>query len=83
MRIKLSFFLLSLLLAGMVSDLKGQELYIKRATTPVIIDGIMDEGAWIEADIADRFHQNFPYDSSEAIAPTEVRMTYDEMIIYI
>jgi hypothetical protein len=80
---KLSFFLLVLLLTGLVSDLKGQDLHIKRATTPIIIDGIMDEGAWAEADVADRFQQNFPHDSSEAIAPTEVRMTYDDDYIYL
>jgi len=43
----------------------------------------MDEGAWVEADVADRFFQYFPYDSSEAIAPTEVRMTYDDDFIYV
>jgi hypothetical protein len=66
-----------------VSDLKGQDLHIKRATTPIVIDGIMDEGAWQEADVANHFHQYFPYDTSEAIAPTEVRMTYDDNFIYV
>ena len=43
----------------------------------------MDDAAWQEADIADHFMQNFPYDSSEAIAQTEVRMAYDDDFIYV
>ena len=43
----------------------------------------MDEAAWQEAEIADRFNQNFPYDSSEAVAPTEVRVTYDDQFLYV
>ena len=64
-------------------EAQGQDLFIKRATTPITIDGVMDEASWEEADVADRFNQTFPYDSSEAIAATEVRMTYDDDFIYL
>lgn len=60
----------------------GQDLFIKRVSTPIVIDGIMDEAAWKEADVADRFNQYFPYDSSEAVASTEVRMAYDDQFVY-
>ena len=63
--------------------LLAQDLTIKRATTPIKVDGVMDEGAWLEAEIADGFRQVFPYDTSEAIAPTEVRMTYDDDNLYV
>ena len=67
----------------LATEVSAQELTIKRATTPIKIDAVMDEGAWEEADVADRFYQYFPYDSSEAIVPTEVRMTYDDDFIYV
>lgn len=83
MKINLLLSLLALLLTWFSSEVKGQDLSIKKASTLITIDGIMDEGAWEEADVADKFMQNFPYDSSEAVAPTEVRMTYDENFVYL
>ena len=59
------------------------QLLIKKASSPINIDGVMDEPAWEEADMASRFNQVFPYDTSEAIAPTEVRMTYDDDFVYV
>ncbi len=60
----------------------GQDLLIKKAASPITIDGVMDEKAWEEAEVADHFNQYFPYDSSEAIVATEVRMTYDDDFVY-
>ena len=73
------FFLIIL----MQLTVNAQDLLIKRATSPIKIDGIMDEDTWLDADVADHFNQYFPYDSSEAIAPTEVRLTYDDDYIYV
>ena len=61
----------------------SQHLKIKRAIDPVKIDAIMDEDSWAEADIADGFQQFFPFDSSKAVAATEVRMTYDDDYVYL
>jgi len=61
----------------------GQGLNIKRATSEIRVDGILDESAWEEAEVADQFNQTFPYDSSKAIVATEVRMTYDDNFIYV
>ncbi len=83
MKVNLPLYLLTVLLIWIALDSQGQDLLIKRATTPIIIDGVMDEGAWEEADVADRFNQTFPYDSSEAIAASEVRMTYDDDYVYL
>ncbi len=76
-------YMISVILIWSTMESKGQGLLIKRATTPITIDGVMDEGTWEEADVADRFNQFFPYDSSEAIAATEVRMTYDDDFVYV
>ena len=70
-------------LSSTVLNLYGQDLNIQRATTPIKIDAVMDEGAWKDAEVADRFNQLFPYDTSEAIAQTEVRMTYDDEYLYV
>ncbi len=43
----------------------------------------MDEPDWKVADVADHFKQMFPFDSSFAIAQTQVRMTYDDRNIYV
>jgi len=43
----------------------------------------MDEPDWQTADVAGQFRQMFPFDSSYAIAPSEVRMTYDDRFIYV
>lgn len=58
-------------------------LTIKKATTKITVDGLMNEPDWSEADVARDFKQYFPFDSSFAKAPTEVRMTYDEHFIYV
>lgn len=79
----LSTSLLLLFIIFSSFDALSQDLSIKRATGPIKVDGVMDEEAWKDADIAANFRQFFPYDSSEAIAPTEVRMAYDDNYIYL
>src|SRR5437762_3332802 len=63
------------------AQLRG--IQIKRATAPIKVDGVMDEADWQTADVANHFKQLFPFDSSYAKAQTEVRMTYDDHMIYI
>ncbi len=63
-----------------------QEIYklkIKRASSEIIIDGILSEKAWQEADLASDFWLKFPQDDVKAKRQTEVRMTYDVKFIYI
>lgn len=43
----------------------------------------MNEPDWKTAEVADKFKQYFPFDSSYAVAQTEVRMLYDEHFIYV
>lgn len=58
-------------------------LKIKKTSSAIQLDGVMDEVVWKEADVARNFWQNFPMDTSLAIAQSEVRMTYDDQFIYI
>src|SRR5690554_440109 len=58
-------------------------LYIQKASSPVVIDGIMDEKAWLDADVATDFFMILPMDTSYAEVPTDVRMTYDDENLYL
>jgi hypothetical protein len=58
-------------------------LKINQTTEAIRLDGIMDEDIWQQTEVAQNFWQNFPMDTSEAVARTEIRMTYDEQFIYI
>ncbi len=61
----------------------AQGLKIERATSPINIDGVLDEQAWNDAEVAGDFNQYFPLDTIKAIAQTEVRMAYDDEFIYV
>ncbi|TAE00253.1 MAG: hydrolase [Bacteroidetes bacterium] len=60
-----------------------KELNISRITSPIVIDGKLDELAWENVEIAKKFHQYFPFDSSYAQMDTEVRVAYDDNFLYI
>ena len=59
------------------------QLHIRKATSPIVVDGEMNEEAWLNADVAKSFWQMLPMDTSRALVPTEVRMTYDNVNLYI
>ena len=56
---------------------------IKIAQDPPIIDGSLDDSAWIEAPVAANFIQNFPSFGLAASQKTEVKIIYDNSAIYI
>ena len=58
-------------------------LHIHKTTTPILIDAVLDESAWKEAEIATRFSMVLPMDTSIANVKTEVRMTYDCQNLYL
>jgi hypothetical protein len=62
---------------------QNDALSIKKATSSMRLDGVLDEAAWEQAMVADQFFQNFPFDTSFAELTTEVRVTYDETAFYI
>ncbi|MDO9373390.1 MAG: DUF5916 domain-containing protein [Ferruginibacter sp.] len=59
------------------------QLPIRQATSPITIDGVLDEPAWISSAAADSFFMVLPMDTSHARVKTEVRMAYDARNIYI
>jgi hypothetical protein len=56
---------------------------IRKARAPIVLDGVLDEPDWQTSEVATHFKQYFPYDTSLAMAQTEVRITYDAQFIYI
>ena len=64
-------------------SLKDRKVLIKKASGKIILDGKLDEEAWENAEIAQCFIQNFPTDTSMAVSPSEIRLTYDENFIYV
>jgi hypothetical protein len=81
-----SFLLLFTLLSFTASGQKKNEqfqLQLRQATSPIIIDGAMDEPAWAAADVATDFYMMLPMDTSMANVKTEVRMAYDKENLYL
>jgi hypothetical protein len=54
-----------------------------RASSPISLDGRLDEPAWLAAPLAKGFIQNDPREGEPATFDTEVRLLYDETALYI
>ena len=61
----------------------GFQLHIKKAVSPIKIDGLTTDPAWKTAQIASDFYMVTPMDTSKARVRTDVRMTYDDKNIYL
>ena len=81
--------LLSIFIFAFSFDLIAQKknesyrLHIRKATGPIVIDGVGDEMAWQDTDVAKNFFMVLPMDTDRANEPTEIRMAYDEKNIYL
>ncbi|HEX7015435.1 MAG TPA: DUF5916 domain-containing protein [Cyclobacteriaceae bacterium] len=87
LRIVLGLCAVCLLMAGSVVNaqkVNGHfELHMKKASSPIRVDGVMDEQAWAEAEVASDFYMVLPMDTSKAAVRTDVRMTYDDTNLYL
>jgi hypothetical protein len=59
------------------------QLRAQKTDTKVSLDGVLSESVWENAKTAERFFQNFPYDSSFAKLQTEVKIAFDDNFIYV
>ena len=55
---------------------------IMRADSEIILDGLLDEQAWQDADMATGFYMVQPVDTMLASSQTEVKMTFDDQNLY-
>lgn len=83
-----NFFTLLVLtvLTGPVFAQKKNEAFqyhIRRASSPVVVDGQVAEEAWQKADVAGDFYMVLPMDTSKAAVRTDVRMCYDDRNVYL
>lgn len=62
---------------------EAYQLHLQPASSLIKIDGVMDEDAWLQADVASEFFMVLPMDTSKARVRTEVRMTYDQQNLYL
>jgi hypothetical protein len=79
----IAFLLLNSLFSFAQSKNEKVEYRIRRATSPIKIDGIVDEKAWADAQLATNFYQVLPMDTSYAKVRTDVKMTYDDKNLYV
>jgi hypothetical protein len=59
------------------------QLRIERARGTIRIDGVLDEGDWEQADVADNFWLKWPRYGEPAPTRTSVRLTYDGQFLYV
>ncbi len=60
-------------------DLKVAEGIVRRFTEPPVLDGKLDEPAWVNADVLSGFT---PYGAAEHLDQTELRLGYDNQYFY-
>ncbi len=58
-------------------------IHTAKTTGDFVIDGVLDEIAWQEAEMADHFHRVLPTDTGYAIAQTQVKVCFTESHLYI
>lgn len=64
----------------------SQESYalsIRKSPSPIRLDGLLDEEAWQQANVAKDFFQNFPFDTSFSVMKTEAMVCFDDQFLYI
>ncbi|MFI5185239.1 MAG: DUF5916 domain-containing protein [Chitinophagales bacterium] len=78
---------LILCLSGMFSVAQKKnsnfQFHIRKTNEHIVIDGVMNESAWQQAETATNFFMVLPMDTSRAAVRTEVKMVYDDKNIYI
>ena len=61
----------------------GSTISILKISSPINVDGVLDEDVWSKTDVGKNFFQNFPIDTSRALNDTEIRLAYDEDNLYV
>lgn len=80
---------LTLLALALVLPLAAQkknqsfQLHIHKTTAAIEVDGIGNDLAWQDTDVATNFYMVLPMDTGMANEPSEIRMTYDENNLYL
>src|SRR5215213_329363 len=62
---------------------RDRRLSAIKISTPITIDGALDEAVWRDAPVASGFRQNEPDEGEAATQDTEVRIAYDDHALYV
>jgi hypothetical protein len=84
MRITASLFTgLLILSTSLFAQDSERSIQVNFISESIKLDGVLDEAAWQSADFGGDFWQYFPSDSAISNYPTEFRLVYDELNLYI
>ncbi len=83
MRFLFLLIFLILFAFGNAQNLPGIKLEIKKLEGEIVLDGVLDEPSWKDADVAKDWYQNFPVDSLPSPFQTEARLTFNDEFIYV
>ena len=80
-----SLFFFVLIATLSVAQKKNAEYqyHLRKTTSEIKVDGVEDDIAWKNSEVAADFFMVLPMDTSRARVRTEVRMTYDDEHIYL
>jgi len=59
------------------------QIHLHKTVDPIVLDGILSEETWQQAEMQSQYTQYFPTDSILAIGATEVYISYDATHFYI
>jgi hypothetical protein len=94
----LSRWLLSLLCLSLAGPVAAQSASASKATVPAVVrrqlaaqrtaapiklDGLLDDAAWATAPVASQFTEFRPHPGPRERLPTEVRVLYDDVALYV
>ena len=80
----LNLFLALICLQG-IAQKKNESfrLNIRKISSPIVIDGVGDDQAWENTEVAKDFFMVLPMDNDMANEKSEIRMAYDDKNIYL
>jgi hypothetical protein len=59
------------------------QIHIKKAISPLKLDGDLSESAWVDAEKVRSFRVHYPQNGDSVKLATEAQLTYDEHFIYV
>jgi len=62
---------------------KPPSFQVKQTSEAIVLDGILNEEFWNQAEVLSNFAQYSPTDSIPALGNTEIRMAYDDEYLYV
>lgn len=79
-----NFILISMAtLWGLLSFGQTNSVTVKYISSPITVDGVLDEADWAEAQPATDFWQYFPTDSVRARNQTSIKFMFDDSKLYV